>query len=376
MTKENGLITKYDFFEEVKEVVPPKLLPLFDRQDGASLIANQLPKAIKPEDVSSPTKMQRAWELCGLYFLNQSRFHEALPIFSGLYDQMLAYQKTKDSYVHKGMPLVYISDCHARLDHPVLAKRYLMLTACEDAIMGKGHIAPTTGVYPRMVWKYGFSHQEVTRYAKEIWILYQKCTKEALFPEWILQEIDQDWMTDYPSPREAMSFVPNLRYIRWLIKRLGSGDGKCLERLSHYLISSMPGCRALMRLRSSSTDYDIVGILEGLSLDFRGEIGRYFLCECKDWSIPANVTAISKFCHVIDSAKCKFGIIFSRNDISGKGKTTNAERELLKFFQSKDIIVIVISEKDLKRIANGVNFIALLRLKYEQIKLDLKKALE
>jgi hypothetical protein len=49
---------------------------------------------------------------------------------------------------HKGMPLIWISDCFRSLNCPAHAKRYLMLTLCEDAIRGGGDVSPeTTGVY-------------------------------------------------------------------------------------------------------------------------------------------------------------------------------------------------------------------------------------
>ena len=41
-------------------------------------------------------------------------------------------------------------------------------------------------------------------------------------------------------------------------------------------------------------------------MDFRAELGRYLVCECKDWADRAvDFTAIAKFCRVLDSAKCK-----------------------------------------------------------------------
>lgn len=313
------------------------------------------------------------WELCGLFFLNRNRLHEAQAIFYVLYDHMLSHQESTGIYVHKGMPLVYISDCHTRLNHPVLAKRYLMLTACEDAIRGKGEIPPTTGAYFRMVWKHGFTHQEVIRYAAEIWHFYQSHLKEAMFPKWILQELDQKWMSEYPSAREANLYVINRRYARWLLARLGSGEGKALERLAHYLLASMPGCRAYMREKSKSTEYDVVCILEGLGLDFRVEFGRYFICECKDWSRRANFTTFAKFCRILDGAKCRFGILFSKHGITGAGKTTYAEREQLKVFQDRGMVVIVFTKSDLENVADGANFITMLREKYEEVRLDIRK---
>jgi hypothetical protein len=286
---------------------------------------------------------------------------------------MLAHQEETRNYGHKGMPLVWMSECHARLGHPVLAKRYLMLTTCEDAVECRGKISSETGgVYFRMVWGHGLPHRELTRYAAAIWRLYQDHSTEALFPEWIMQGLDHEWITEYPSPQEATLYEVNMRYVRWLLEKLGAGDGKALERLAHYLLASMPGCRAHMRKPSKSTDYDVICSLEGFGLDFRSEFGRYFLCECKDWAKPANFTSVSKFCNVLESAKCRFGILFSKHGLTGADKGTDAERELLKVFQKSGLVVVVISQSELERVAAGANFITMLRAKYEQVRLDLR----
>jgi hypothetical protein len=133
----------------------------------------------------------------------------------------------------------------------------------------------------------------------------------------------------------------------------------------------MPGCRTMRRQRSSSTDYDLVCSVEGLELDFRSELGRYFVCECKDWSSPANFAAFAKFCRVLDSVKSRFGILFSSQGISGEGARRDAALEQLKVFQDRGIVIVVVDQRDLDRVAEGVNFISLLRSKYERVRLEL-----
>src|SRR5579862_2045431 len=193
---------------ELHAKVPPALVPCLERRDGASRLVSELPRIIRPQDVAVPSDLQRAWELCGLYFYSRGRWHEALPIFHSLYEHMLEHQQETRQYVHKGMPLVWMSDCFGRLGCPVLAKRYLMLTTCEDAIRDLGEIAPeTTGLYFRMVWFHGLRHQEVSAYGQKIWKLYQEHPDEAMFPEWIVQELDQNWMTEYPSQQESSYYV-------------------------------------------------------------------------------------------------------------------------------------------------------------------------
>lgn len=357
---------------ELKEKLPPTLLTLVERRDGAALLVEKLPKTFPPERIATATNEQRAWELVGLFYLTQGRFHEALSIFATLYDHVLAAQAESGKWAHKGMALVWMSDCYSQMGFPVLAKRYLMLTLCEDAIREKGIVSPeTTGVYFRLVWGHGLTDAELKRYTTKMYELSKSNPDDSLFPEWILQELDQNWMTEFPAPKEAAVYSTNTRYVRDLISNLGDPTGKTLERLAEYVLSCMPGCRTNRRQKSGSTEYDIVCSMEGLEVDFRSELGRYFVCECKDWKSPADFTTMAKFCRVLDSTKSRFGILFSKSGISGKGKTADAEREELKVFQDRGIVIVVVDQDDLEYVANTGNFINLLRRKYERVRLDL-----
>lgn len=105
-------------------------------------------------------------------------------------------------------------------------------------------------------------------------------------------------------------------------------------------------------------------------MDFRSEFGRYFVCECKDWNVPADITAMAKFCRMLDSIKARFGLLFSSSGISGARDTSDAAREQLKIFQDRGIVVVVLDRNDLESVAAGVNFIAWLRDRYEAVRLD------
>ena len=116
------------------------LFSMCDSRDGAARLVAALPTTLLPAEISRPGDPRRVWELCGLYYFNTLRVQECLAIFHSLYSHMLVYQEQKRRYAHKGMPLVWISDCYERLNSPVLSKRYLMLTTCEDAIAHKGTV--------------------------------------------------------------------------------------------------------------------------------------------------------------------------------------------------------------------------------------------
>lgn len=359
---------------EIEEKLPPELLSRLVHRDGADKLLAELPKTFSPERTATAPDARRAWELVGLFYLNQRRFHEALSIFTCWYNHLLTAQANSDEWTHKGYPLVWMSECYSQMGFPVLAKRYLMLTLCEDAIKDKGIIPPeASGVYFRLVWRHGLTDAELKRYAIEIFNLKEKNPDDSLFPEWILQELDQNWMTEFPSPMEVGVYSTNTRYVRYLISKLGDPTGNTLERLAEYLLSCMPGCRTKRRQRSYSTEYDIVCSVEGFEVDFRSELGRYFVCECKDWKEPADFTVMAKFCRVLDSTKSRFGILFSKSGISGEGETKDAEREQLKVFQDRGVVIVVVDKDDLKYVVDGGNFINLLRKKYERVRLDLAK---
>ena len=207
--------------KELDEKLDPFLLPLLDARDGAARLLRDLPQVYGPESVTAPGKGQRAWELVGLHLRDHGRPYEGIAILAALYRQILAAQQTLKKRVHKGMPLVWMSDIYAQLGFPVLAKRYLMLTLCEDALREAGNISPeTTGVYFRLVWAHGVSDTEVRRYASEFWQLQLADPDSAVFPEWLLQNVDQGWMTEVPSTQEAFVYVTNKPHIspdgRWI----------------------------------------------------------------------------------------------------------------------------------------------------------------
>jgi hypothetical protein len=271
------------------------------------------------------------------------------------------------------MPLVWMSDCYAQLGFSVYAKRYLMLTLVEDALREHGTVTPeTTGTYFRLVWGHGVSHSEVGRFAAAFARLAQESPEYALYPEALLQDVDDAWLTEFPSARKASHYRLNPAYATYLLGLLGTSQGVALERLAEYLMSCMPGCRTKRRQRSYSTDYDIVCSVEGFEVDFRSEPGRYFVCECKGWQSAVDEGAMAKFCRVLDSTKARFGIIFSRHGLSGTGQTAFAEREQLKVFQDRGIVIVAVTQDDLESAVHGANLISLLRHKYESVRLDLR----
>lgn len=322
------------------------------------------------------TEQQRAWECIGQYYFATKRVHDALVSHRAMYDHLLSAQEEAGVRAHKGTPLCWIADCYGMLGCPTLAKRYLLCTLIEDAISESGRVDPkNTGVYFRLRWQFGMPDREISKYAQEASQLGLKDSDLALYPESVLQRLDKEWLTEIPSAIEANIFDISIPYLRYLRAQLGRGDGVALERIAQYVMSAIPGVRAHSRARTHSTDLDVVCAVDGAALDFRSELGRYFICECKDWNSPVDFSALAKFCRVLDSAKCRFGVIFSGEGLSGSRGSKNATREQLKVFQDRGMVIIVIDDRDLMALEAGYNFVAMLRRKYEQVRLDLSRQL-
>jgi hypothetical protein len=326
-----------------------------------------------PATFSASDEGQKTWELVGLVYRDLGRHFEALSIFRKLYYQELMAQEETGKRCHKGTSLCWMSDCYLAIGYPLMSLRYLMLTLVEDAIAAEGQpISPRqTGVYWRLVFRGWLSEDDLNRYAARIYDLYTSDPNEALFPESILQKLDNNWLTWGPTPPEAGIFDVNVRYVQYLMTRLGVGSGNILEQLAEYLLACMPGCRTMRHVISISSDYDVVCAMEGLESDFRSELGRYFVCECKDWRKSVGFPSFAKFCRVLDSVKAHFGIIFSRYGISGTGRREDAELEQMKVFQDRGMVIIVLTEADLTKVIEGTNLISLLRDKYEKVRLSL-----
>ena len=366
---------KPDWMQEIEKLLvdKPHWKDYLKNPSSGSFFADELPKNLRAKELSKEgTNERRIWELIGLYYRANSRWYDAIAIYMSMYKHMLNYQINTSQRVHKGMPLVWLADCFLNLGY--FSKKFLMLTLVEDAIGSKGMIDPLqTGVYFRLTLFFGLSDNDINFYATKIYRLHEKFPIETMFPEWVLQEIDQDWLVEVPNQNEMSYYISNEIYISKLMSTLGDKSGKSLERLAEYLISCIPGLKTFRRTLTPSTDYDVVCSIQGPNIDFRSELGRYFLVECKDIRAPVNFSILAKFCRVLDSVKAHFGIIFSPNGISGEGKNKFAEREQFKVFQDRGLAIVIINKNDMEYVAKGGNFIALLKRKYEEVRLDLSK---
>ena len=124
--------------EQIRSGLPNQFGILLDQRDGVPRIIVLLRETADPRETADG--QSGIWDQCAMYYTLQGRFYEALAIYSAMYARLMEMQEQKGERLHKGIPLVRTAEIHALMGHPLLAKRYIMLTLCEDAITSNGNI--------------------------------------------------------------------------------------------------------------------------------------------------------------------------------------------------------------------------------------------
>jgi hypothetical protein len=302
------------------------------------------------------------------------RPQDAAIVLTTVYEAVLRAQgSARPETPARGTVLVFLSDTFLELGYPALALRYLVLTLCEDTLgeaEGRGQLPTTLGAYWRARGAFSMSDTDIHDLAERLANAFHAGDQLDRFSESVLLSIGDDWKRVMPRGDELNVYRVCQPYAEALLGNLGDGTGKALERLATYLLSCIPGCRVTGRVLTHSTDHDVVCAFDGSTGDFRDDLGRYVLVECKDWSRPADFTTVAKFARVLQSAKCRAGILISPSGMSGAENTNNANRERLKLYHDSGIVIMDLNESDLKSVVDGANLITLLRRKYEQVRLD------
>lgn len=101
-------------------------------------------------------------------------------------------------------------------------------------------------------------------------------------------------------------------------------------------------------------------------------IGENFLCECKNYTGSVDVTYVGKFYSLMKVSNVKFGIIFSRNGISGQNIWLYGKGLARKIALREQIYIIDITWSDFEEIYNRkTNILKIINDKYTAMKNDI-----
>jgi hypothetical protein len=207
-----------------------RLVMLSAGRDTVDELTSTLREEMNIEKVIDENAWERRfWVELGIRYRKRKRVHEALQVFHALYQRLLEHQIEVGParHVNKGDSLYHIGVSHSALGRPVIARRYMMLALCEDAVDDQGKVEPyTVATYGWLVGRLGFSRPEYDRYVSEAWRLWKELGADALFPELILQELGQQWMTEHPAAREVGVYAINRRCVEHLLRAYPNTEQK------------------------------------------------------------------------------------------------------------------------------------------------------
>ncbi len=356
-----------------------ELQELLRKRDSLLPVLKYLEANIRGEILIAESREEkRVWQDVGLWYMKHQRFHEAISLFLRLYELICEAQARRKTWLRKGMPLVWMSECHRLLGHLWSSDMYLVLTAIADAIDSRGKINPDSGVYFRALWQRGWTEEELDRFFAAVFRQYKADNPLCAFPEYFLHKIKVPFVLSYAMPSELDVFEVNRSFSLAIIQQMDQKrfrnrriDGLDLEMLAAYLLGRIPGFEVRSNVISRGPQYDGVIRNKGAKFDFRSDLGLYLLLECKDWNKPIGVSAVSAFANKLVMQDVRCGILFSSGGITGAAEYRDARLEVLKANYRAGKIVLILDKNDFQEATRGRNLIAILQKKYEQLKFDL-----
>ena len=91
---------------DLEQLAKPEWQQLLLNPEGGHRLSHLLTEELSHDKVSMlGSDEYRVWELIGLYFRSQQRWHDAIAIYLAMYYHFIRYQLNSSTRVHKGMPL-------------------------------------------------------------------------------------------------------------------------------------------------------------------------------------------------------------------------------------------------------------------------------
>ena len=295
-------------------------------------------------------------------------------VFLNWYETILDYQEENPrGRVHKGLPLHNLGWSYWKRGKYNLGKKYIQLALIED-ILSHSTTWKDNQAYRFLSNLYGIPVIELDFFASIV--ESKRRTPGRFYPESILLEFLLQKDSDITRDFERDIFHVNLQYVKKLLDKVNSGQKnswKYLEILSAYLLSNIDGFEVVGK-NLGTADYEIdVLIKNSITEDPTfASFGKYILVECKNWKNPVNVTQVNHFLSKIRFHYASCGILISRKGVSGRTakRARNAELTILKAFHQDNIILMILTLDDLKKVSEGQNLASILIREYERIKFD------
>jgi hypothetical protein len=127
--------------------------------------------------------------------------------------------------------------------------------------------------------------------------------------------------------------------------------GAALEAMASYIMSLLPGCIVKQNLNDTSQVHQtdvLVSNLYRSSNALSDLFGRHILVECKNYRERIGVPEVGYFLLRMNMAHINFGIIFSKEGITGGDDFKNASALIRRSFHEYGSVCVIITIDDMK----------------------------
>lgn len=275
-------------------------------------------------------------------------------------------QYESKSRLYRAETAFLLSNLYEAMRDHAMALRWAMLMQADD-ILGEH---PEGGGAGRqtLTTKYGLSvvaFDELNRIANECLDevkMKNDWSKPPAFAEEVVCRFAQNKagyaLADTTSSRE---FPVSPAYLQSLMDwgqtaQNSNEKGEALEALALYLLLLLPGCIPHKNVLSEQKIFETDVLIHNLSPTptvVTEMLGRQFLIECKNRKEKTAVSDIGYFLYRMKLTHTKFGIIFSRQGVTGEEKREAGYELIRRAFQEDDLVCVVMSDSDLNDLAKG-----------------------
>lgn len=210
-------------------------------------------------------------------------------------------------------------------------------------------------------------------------LIYQDEENNYIFFNGYFAEFVREWDSEATGsaavPVEPVDFDKEsfLKKLQKVEKSSGaSGEpaakGKALEELVKDLFSAYRAYFEVReQLRSRTSALDIHLWFKPGDDPLLKKFGEEIIVECKNWHKPVGKPEINDLAGDMVSRKCKTGILVAREGITGQGFKDADGQRLIWFHSENNLIILVLTLKDLESIGKGKHLVDLLKDKYAEL---------
>ena len=339
----------------------------------------------KELDPYNPSKAEIANNLCGQVSqqFEQNGFPSAsIRLLLCLWNKFSKCQLKENERVYKAGIAYWLSESYRKRGDVGASIRWALLCHADDMLRTIPHKG--SGSH-RLLNTLGMTRDAYDAINKIAEANFQNgnWSHRSHFPEDILVEFTLQcpqyayWITQ---PTSVVEFPVSRAYFKALrhdLKAAGELEdsqqiGKAFEDLATYLTLLIPSWLPQKNVSPDEKPYEHDIVISNMMSSDNLEVdvyGRAFLAECKYLNHAVSANEVGYFLHRMHLTHTKFGIIFTKDGISGEDQDRYAQNQISRAYQQDKRICIVFDETDLNKLETGnVSFRAMLLKKVNDLR--------